>query len=60
MQDSLLLFFRHLFFGKDLLDLTLGREEPESSELSESLLELSELEIGGDLLLLDFRVWRLF
>ena len=29
-------------------------------ELSESLLELSELGIGGDLFFFDFRVWRLF
>jgi hypothetical protein len=38
----------------------LGRDELESSKLLESLLELLELELGGDLLLLDFRVWRLF
>ena len=60
LQDSFFLFFRRLFFGPGLLDLVLGLDDPESSELSESLLELSELELGGDLLLLDFRVWRLF
>ena len=49
-----------LFFGARLLDLALGRDDPESSELSESPLELSELRLGGDLLLLDFRDRRLF
>ena len=53
---SLCLFF--LCAG--LLDLFLGLEEPDSSEISELLLELSELELGGDLWLLNFRVWRLF
>ena len=39
----------------------MGLEEPELLELSvSSLLELSELEIGGDLLLLDFLALRLF
>jgi len=60
LRESLFLLFRRLFFGAGLLDLALGRDDPESPELSESLLELSELELGGDLLLLDLRVWRLF
>jgi len=60
LRVSLFLFLRRLFFGVGLRDLLLDREDSESDGLSELLLELSELELGGDLLLLDCLVWRLF
>jgi hypothetical protein len=54
LRDPLLLFFRRL------RDPLLRLEGPESSELPESLLELPELGLGGDLFLFGLLFLLLF